>query len=95
MSYFHKENEIKLDILHSLSRSQRALAVIMEGLAEHAANKETVENLIQHMDVLAKYQIALSAKIANMELRMVYRTQPLKPWINPKLSPDRSFKRKR
>lgn len=77
---------IKLDLLHSLARSQRALAVMTEHLADltRAADGDPV-GMLKQIESMAAYQRSLAEHLLRIRLRKLVRGQPTAPWINGKL----------
>jgi hypothetical protein len=79
-----RREAIKLDLLESLSRSQRALARILESVADvaDASDSDSVQ-LLRQLDVLARSQMTLAKHIAGIRFRSVVRGgNPLPPWTN-------------
>lgn len=104
MTYSNKqqENHIKLDLLKSLARSQRALAVMMEELAELTSGSHPGEESLQghsllsphriaeHLAVLAKHQVILTERITGMKLARIVKGRPGRPWLHRRvLAPSR------
>lgn len=85
-----RENEIKLDILVSLARSQQALAAILESTArtlEVVESNETAQEFIKQAELLSRYQHILAEKIMNTKVRDVRRSEASSPpWINKALA---------
>jgi len=79
-----RENEIKLDILHTLSRCQRALADIMENMAAHTeGNAELAKHLQQNIEVIEKYQRAVAEKMMGLRINRIKRGRPGPVWRGP------------
>ncbi|TVY11840.1 hypothetical protein [Paenibacillus cremeus] len=85
MSWQEQENRTKLHILNSLARSQRALARIMESIADVVEGTEpTAQKLAEHIEAISKYQRQLSSKMMGIRLRRkTYGRVTMKPWIHP------------
>ncbi|NHN30190.1 hypothetical protein G9U52_10130 [Paenibacillus sp. S3N08] len=82
---YHQEQLIKLHLLTSLARSQRALTHMLESVADVSTNsKETAQQLADNIEVISKYQRQLTAKITGITIRRRARTQGRngKPWLN-------------
>jgi hypothetical protein len=87
-----RENELKLDILESLARSQRAVAAITESLSQVIGDSpETARKLRGHLDVLIRCQMSLASKITGIRIPVLRRGKPGKVW----LSKDASHMKKR
>jgi hypothetical protein len=85
MSHFIRQNELKLDMLHSLARSQRALADILETISPMARSSEqTAEHLLSLIEALNHYQRALASKLCILPIRQVKIGKPGKPWFASK-----------
>lgn len=86
MGLIRKHNEIKVDILESLSRSQRALARIIESIADISeASEETARNLQQNIEAITRYQETLMVKLFGIRPAKVRSSPPAKPWTNASL----------
>ncbi|MEX2460143.1 MAG: hypothetical protein WD469_02370 [Paenibacillaceae bacterium] len=96
MSVLHRQNELKLDILRSLARSQRALAEIVEIIApvmaasvhgtssaHQAGSDHLAQQILAHMGSLSEYQHALAQKLSGIEIRQVKKGRPCQPWLAP------------
>ncbi len=82
MNVRQRENEIKLDILASLARSQHALASMAEHIAAQTACTElSGEQIIRQMEALSRYQRMLAEKITGIRLRRLIEGKPGKPWL--------------
>lgn len=81
--WVERENELRLDLLESLVRSQRALASLIERAAEAGAGApEGAAAMLEHVETLSRYQLALSEKIAGHRLRRVVFGRPGSVWVN-------------
>ncbi|HEY0828141.1 MAG TPA: hypothetical protein VGE40_08600 [Bacilli bacterium] len=82
-----KQNEIKLDILQSLARSQKALARIMESLSDVVGSSDKIsEELLGNMAVISGYQKMLADRIAEIHLPKKKKCgNPANPWMHPRL----------
>lgn len=80
------ENEIKLNILESLARSQRALARIIETVADISEySQSTAAHIANHIDIINKYQQALMGKMTKIQIRKIKKGSHTKPWLHPKV----------
>ncbi|MGN7383818.1 Uncharacterised protein [Chlamydia abortus] len=82
MTFLEKKNELKLNILESLVRSQGAVAAMLEGLAETArwtgGDTELAEKYLKE---IAGYQRVLAERLLTLKVREVYRGKPASPWL--------------
>ncbi|WP_052487841.1 hypothetical protein [Gordoniibacillus kamchatkensis] len=86
---------IKLDMLASLARSQRALARIVESAADvAAASPETALRIAEHAEALARYQRQLALRIAGVLPRTGRRRSlhPAPPWLRRGVARARAFR---
>lgn len=82
--FWEKENEIKLDILRSLARSQEALANMLETLSGLTPPGESESrNLQRQMGAIGQYQRILAMKIASVRFPQKKTGIPAPPWISP------------
>lgn len=80
-----EQNRIRLDILKSLARSQRALAAILESIADVSSQSEPAAlHLMEHLDAIGRHQSVLAYKILGIRLRRTYRSAPGKVWLHPR-----------
>ncbi|CAG7647788.1 hypothetical protein ACFQI7_20640 [Paenibacillus allorhizosphaerae] len=73
----------KLHILNSLARSQRALAKIIEVMAESAESTNAGKTLIEQIDAISRYQRQIAVKMIGIRIRRKTFGLPGKPWIHP------------
>jgi hypothetical protein len=89
MNWHEEENRTKLHILNSLARSQRALARIIESMAEisesSASSGAAAERLVEQLEAISRYQRQLTEKITGIRIYKFRRGTPGKPWINGSL----------
>lgn len=97
MNWHEEENRTKLHILNSLARSQRALARIIESVAdmsEGAASSgrsgpsdpgETADQIVVQLEAISRYQRQLTEKLTGIRIRKFQRGTPGKPWLCAKL----------
>ncbi|QGQ94929.1 hypothetical protein EHS13_08575 [Paenibacillus psychroresistens] len=97
MNGLHRQNELKLDILHSLARSQRALAEMVETIApvmtaslqsansslRAASSDQVTKQILTHIESLSRYQHALAQKLSGIDVRQVKLGRPGKPYLAP------------
>lgn len=78
------ERDAKLQLIMSISRSQNALARILDSMADvSACSEETAHAFIQQADRITQFQQAMASMLANIELRRQYTGIPTAPWLNP------------
>ena len=76
------ERQIKLHLLESLARSQRALSSILEQIGElGAAMPELPKAVLRNMELIAKYQGQMAEKTSGLRLRAVRAGKPGAPWL--------------
>ncbi|MDO3676023.1 hypothetical protein [Paenibacillus ehimensis] len=85
MNWHEEENKVKLHILHSLARSQRALARMIESVADVVeGSEETARKLSVQMEAISRYQGQIAMKMAGVRIRRLRRSRrgiPGKPWL--------------
>lgn len=90
MNWHEEEARLKLHILHSLARSQRALAVMIESMADIAGRSSSVaRGLAEQIEAISKYQRAIAVKMIGVKIRRKRRGKPGLPWLHRKLRPCR------
>lgn len=83
MGLIRKHHELQLDILDSLARSQKALARIIESLADISATSgETARRVQVNIEAITRYQESLMVKLCGIRPNRVRTSPPSKPWIN-------------
>ncbi|UJF32091.1 hypothetical protein [Paenibacillus hexagrammi] len=83
MSLHDREQWIKLDLLNSLALSQRALARIIESVAECVeASPPLAKQVAENLDVIVHHQQVLTRRITGIHIRERQKGTPGKPWIN-------------
>ncbi|SFK71700.1 hypothetical protein SAMN03159341_101238 [Paenibacillus sp. 1_12] len=98
-AYVHEQQRIQQHILTSLARSQRALTQMLEAVADITQQsadaqissesiisnpKETVQRVVDHIQLISNYQRQLAAKITGISIqrRVRVRGHNGKPWLN-------------
>ncbi|MFD2612386.1 hypothetical protein [Paenibacillus gansuensis] len=82
-----KQDELKIDILESLARSQKALAKIIENMAEQTEHAHGLsENLAENMQALSKYQLSLASKMSGITVHSKRYGLPGRPWLHRRLT---------
>lgn len=83
MNYSQKGNEIKLDILESLARSQRAISRIIESVADVSSSSDKAANhVLENLDIITKYQHEIANKLFNIHVSHLKKGHPSAPWLN-------------
>ncbi|WP_426448789.1 hypothetical protein ACP26L_29300 [Paenibacillus sp. S-38] len=88
MNRWEFEQEIKLDMLHSLARSQRALARMLEAVAEVGVSTEAAaRHLADNLQAISAYQRAMTVKITGLTVgRRRRRGVPGRPWLSRRVT---------
>jgi hypothetical protein len=85
---FAKEREslIKLDLLQSLARSQRALARMLEQAADAGDETEQVgEEFRRNLAAIGRLQAALAEAMGLIRIRRIRKGAPGPVWLHPRL----------
>lgn len=83
-----REYEIKLDMLESIARSQRALASMLESAAAvTGAAGISPAVLREHIRALDGMQAALLRAVCGVSWRRPKRGRPQKPWLSAHVCP--------
>lgn len=92
MGWLERQREMKLDILESLARSQRAMARIIESAADAGAGgvadggaSGSEEPLRKSIEAIAQYQLAIMEKMLGIRIGEVNSSPPSAPWTNKAL----------
>ncbi|TMV53001.1 hypothetical protein FE783_02105 [Paenibacillus mesophilus] len=88
MGWLERQREMKLDILESLARSQRAMARIIESAADAGAEggePAVQESLHKSIEAIAQYQLAIMEKMVGIRIGEVNASPPSMPWTNKDL----------
>ncbi|WP_019532826.1 hypothetical protein [Paenibacillus ginsengihumi] len=90
MNRLEAQELVKLHILQSLARSQRALARMIESMADLSEiSGAAARDLAEHAEAIARCQRAIAANIAGVRFRRIRRGRPGKVWFSDKLRPGR------
>lgn len=85
MNWHEEENKVKLHILHSLARSQRALARMIESVADVIEGSEAAaRKLSEQIEAISRYQRQIAVKMTGVRIRRLRRLRrgiPGKPWL--------------
>jgi len=83
-----QEQAIKLDMLHSLARSQRALARLIECAADITDADDGMKlGLKRNLAALAAYQRALAEGIVGIRIHRVISGKPGAIWLDRRVRP--------
>ncbi|GAA3408527.1 hypothetical protein ACFFNY_07340 [Paenibacillus hodogayensis] len=88
MGWLERERELKLDILESLARSQKAMVRIIESTADSkaaGAAAEDGEQLRKDIGAIVRFQQAIADKLIGIRIGEVRFSPPLAPWTNEEL----------
>lgn len=90
MGWLERQREMKLDILESLARSQRAMARIIESAADadHAAVSARTgvdDSLRKSIEAIERYQLVIMEKMLGIQLGEIMHSPPSAPWTNEAL----------
>lgn len=81
-----REQWIKLDLLDSLARSQRALSRIIESVAQSVEDSPPLAgHVAENLASIVKYQHILVRKITGIHIREKQIGTPARPWLNPQI----------
>jgi hypothetical protein len=80
-------NATKLQMLQALTRSQAAIACMLEQAAAAAHQYQLPASLIrEQLRSLAGYQSAMISQLSGVQFKMAVRCKPAhRPWLNNKL----------
>jgi hypothetical protein len=77
------EHAVKLEMIRSISRSQAALAAILESIAELTGQSElTARKLSDNIRILSGYQSAMCRMMSGISLHQPKRGIPAAPWLS-------------
>lgn len=81
------QNELKLDILQSLARSQKAIAAMIESTASVMDySTMSAEDIIKYCERIVDYQKIVAEKMLGLRVNEVKTTAPGSPWLNKSVS---------
>ncbi|MCL6459919.1 MAG: hypothetical protein K6T85_18140 [Gorillibacterium sp.] len=82
----NRENRIKLDMLCSIARSERALARLLEQAADcGAVTESTNERMMLRLAAIARCQTGLLYYVSGVKLRHIQRGTPGSVWLSNNL----------
>ncbi|MDK8183648.1 hypothetical protein [Paenibacillus sp. UMB4589-SE434] len=80
----HRENEAKVAMVEAITRSQIALARLLEQLADVSAHSEVqVKLMYDNIHLLSQHQHALCHMVTGWRPRSLNKGTPEIPWLNP------------
>nr|WP_245247435.1 MULTISPECIES: hypothetical protein [unclassified Paenibacillus] len=75
--------------MNSLARSQRALARILESVADVTVKTRAAEQrLVEQIEAISRYQRQIAVKMIGIKIRRKRVGAPKKPWVNITLVHD-------
>jgi hypothetical protein len=78
------ETQIKLDLLRALTRSQHALASMLENVAVLSEGPGLARDIRDNLEHLVKYQRILAEKMTGVRIRPFHGIgTPGRPWLHP------------
>ncbi|WP_020617540.1 hypothetical protein [Paenibacillus daejeonensis] len=82
MDLLSREREVKLELLSSLARSQRAMARILESVADvTACSSDSARALQQELRTMTRLQQAIASSIVPLRISKVQRGKPGRLWL--------------
>ncbi|WP_256759869.1 hypothetical protein [Cohnella sp. WQ 127256] len=89
MNRLQREWEIKLQLMGAISRSQEALAKILENVADVTdAAGVSPATLHEHVRVLTGMQGALLRTVSGTSWRPPIQGRPASPWLSDRIKPS-------
>ncbi|MBP2002132.1 hypothetical protein J2Z69_003189 [Paenibacillus shirakamiensis] len=80
------EQEVKLELILSIAKSQTALARILDSLADVTDHADiSAKQMEEHIRLLTDYQCAMAESLTGIRLHRKYYGTPTLPWINEAL----------
>jgi hypothetical protein len=91
MSREDRKEQLKLNILESLARSQRALADIVEQMSGITECSPTIaKEFIRNAETITRYQKTIAARLCSVRFPRVCRGKPGQPWLAVKTDMKRA-----
>ncbi|GIP31304.1 hypothetical protein [Paenibacillus sp. J2TS4] len=82
MGFLEKQNELKLNIMEALVRSQGAVATMLESLAETAClSVQDSVRVEEYLKEISQYQRVLAERMLELPIREVHKGKPASPWL--------------
>lgn len=83
MNWLERQWQLKLEMLESLSRSQKAVASMLESMASRVPvnSFDSSEMIVRELSSLAKYQQALARRMLDIRINPIRKGRPTSPWI--------------
>lgn len=89
MGWLQRQRELKLDILASLARSQRALARMLESVADSGGMESGPltdagggGDRLRKLEALVRCQTTITAKTLGIRIGVIRKSPPRRPWLN-------------
>ncbi|MBD0381608.1 hypothetical protein [Paenibacillus sedimenti] len=94
MSLRDREQWIKLDLLTSLARSQRALTRIIESVAHSVeASPSLGKQVAENLESIVRYQHILTRKITGIRIAHIQKGTPAHPWLNTQAGVHQAYRK--
>lgn len=88
MNVVEREIHMKLDMLESVAKSQRALTRILESAADvYEASPTLAGKMMENLEQLADCQMALTELLVPLRLPRKKKGRPAKPWLASPVRP--------
>ncbi|WP_211234372.1 hypothetical protein [Paenibacillus taiwanensis] len=79
-----RENEAKIGMVEAITRSQLALARLLEQLADVSGHSEVqIKLMYDNIHLLSQHQHALCHMVTGWRRRSLKKGNPAIPWLNP------------
>lgn len=78
-----REREIKLDMMESIAASQRAVARMLNSIADVTPHSDiSAKSMEEHIRLLGGYQARMAQMLSGISLRHPIHGTPAPPWMN-------------
>jgi hypothetical protein len=83
----YREQEVKLELVASIARSQQAIARILESVADVCSSTPgAAEKIRDNLRVLGGMQQVMVEAVTGVRSRRVQTGRPSRPWLNPSVN---------
>jgi len=90
MSLYLRREQLKLDMLEALARSQHALASMLEQMAAVTeVSPHAAKQMIASAETLARYQQSLAECVSAIRFPRIRKGRPGKAWLAAGVQPAR------
>ncbi|MFC5648060.1 hypothetical protein ACFPYJ_02820 [Paenibacillus solisilvae] len=88
MNLPQKEWEARIELIHSIARSQQAVARILDSIADVADHSpDMAKSIRENVASLTAMQLTMAKTVAGMRLKRAKKQGiPSKPWLNTSVS---------